>query len=109
MVSLFLFLSLRSSDRCQSFPLDVYVQRPSYAGLGLGQGTGAAVYFKSWIGVPFGTPPNGGGGGTGAVTNVSISNVFMKDADLATYINSCLSYVLSINASADLYQYCNVR
>ena len=81
----------------------MYVQRPSYAGLG------AAVYFKSWIGVPFGTPPNGGGGGTGVVTNISISNVLMKDVDLATYINSCLSYVLAISASVNPYQYCNVR
>lgn len=88
---------------------DLYVQRPSYSGVGLGQGTGAAVYFKSWIGVEYGTPPNGGGGGTGAVTNVVVSNVTMKDLDLAVYINSCLSYISTIDPDADPSQYCNVR
>lgn len=31
----------------------------------------SALYFKSWVGVPFGSPPNGGGGGTGLVRNVT--------------------------------------
>jgi hypothetical protein len=37
------------------------------------------LYFKSWIGYPIGTPPNGGGGGLGYTKNIRIKNVEMKD------------------------------
>lgn len=37
------------------------------------------VYFKSWIGVESGKPPNGGGGGGGWCKNVSICDIYMED------------------------------
>lgn len=37
------------------------------------------VYFKSWVGVESGEPPNGGGGGTGLARNISVSNIYMED------------------------------
>lgn len=33
------------------------------------------LYFKSWIGYPIGTPPNGGGGGIGYTKNIRIRDV----------------------------------
>lgn len=56
-----------------------------------------------------GTPPNGGGGGGGAVTNVTVSNINVDDVDLAFYINSCLSYITTIDPTANPDKYCNVR
>ncbi|KAG9226911.1 hypothetical protein CCMSSC00406_0003416 [Pleurotus cornucopiae] len=38
---------------------------------------GNGVYFKSWTGTVNGSPPTGGGGGTGVVDNISISNVLL--------------------------------
>ncbi|KIY49723.1 pectin lyase-like protein [Fistulina hepatica ATCC 64428] len=45
------------------------------------------VYFKSWTGEIVGVPPTGGGGGTGLVTNVTVRNVYLDQADdaLALY------------------------
>ncbi|KZT57617.1 glycoside hydrolase family 28 protein [Calocera cornea HHB12733] len=72
---------------------------PSEAGLAL---TGAA-YFKAWVGVHFGDPPNGGGGGTGLVKNVTMRNFQFQDADEPVYLQSCLTYSALPNISA----YCN--
>ncbi|KAF9488510.1 pectin lyase-like protein [Pleurotus eryngii] len=35
------------------------------------------VYFKSWTGTVNGSPPTGGGGGTGVVDNITISDVLL--------------------------------
>ncbi|KIJ58827.1 glycoside hydrolase family 28 protein [Hydnomerulius pinastri MD-312] len=63
--------------------------------------TGAA-YFKAWVGVSMGTPPNGGGGGTGLVNNVTLENFTFQDADLPVYLQSCLTY-----SAYNVTQYCN--
>jgi hypothetical protein len=57
---------------------------PSEAGLAL---TGAA-YFKAWVGVHFGDPPTGGGGGTGLVKNVTMKNFYFQKADEPVYLQS---------------------
>jgi galacturan 1,4-alpha-galacturonidase len=49
--------------------------------------TGAA-YFKAWVGESFGSPPNGGGGGTGLLNNVTIENFTFQDAALPVYLQS---------------------
>lgn len=56
-----------------------------------------------------GTPPNGGGGGTGLVKNAHIEDVQVNGVDLALYITSCLSYKLAIEPGQDPLKYCNVR
>ncbi|KAF9037384.1 pectin lyase-like protein [Hymenopellis radicata] len=38
---------------------------------------GNGVYLKSWTGSINGSPPTGGGGGTGIVSNISATNVFL--------------------------------
>ncbi|KAI2998861.1 CAZyme family GH28 [Aspergillus niger] len=63
----------------------------------------SGVYFKSWIGVNYGVPPNGGGGGHGYVRNVSVENLRLKDVQLPVYIDTCLSYLFSENIT----QYCD--
>lgn len=40
------------------------------------------------IGVNYGVPPNGGGGGTGYVRNVTVENVKMIDVGLPIYIDT---------------------
>jgi hypothetical protein len=47
---------------------------------------GNGVYFKSWTGEVVGTPPVGGGGGTGHVSNVTIQNVNLDQVDIALQI-----------------------
>ncbi|GLB06428.1 hypothetical protein AtubIFM57258_001735 [Aspergillus tubingensis] len=63
----------------------------------------SGVYFKSWIGVNYGVPPNGGGGGHGYVRNVTVENLRLKDVQLPVYIDTCLSYLFSENIT----QYCD--
>ncbi|KFZ23993.1 hypothetical protein V502_01524 [Pseudogymnoascus sp. VKM F-4520 (FW-2644)] len=62
----------------------------------------SGVYFKSWIGVNYGYPPNGGGGGSGHVRNVSVDGVVMVDVEYPIYISTCLSYL-----STNVTQYCD--
>ncbi|KZP23818.1 glycoside hydrolase family 28 protein [Athelia psychrophila] len=80
---------------------------PTYTGVGLGQSVSSGVYFKSWIGEAVGTPPNGGGGGTGITKNVTVKDVSLTGADAPVYITSCLSYELAIDPTANPFQYCN--
>ncbi|PWY88846.1 exopolygalacturonase A [Aspergillus sclerotioniger CBS 115572] len=63
----------------------------------------SGVYFKSWIGVNYGVPPNGGGGGTGYVRNVTVENIQLKEVQLPVYIDTCLSYLFNENVT----QYCD--
>ncbi|KAF5361708.1 hypothetical protein D9758_007293 [Tetrapyrgos nigripes] len=50
------------------------------------------VYFKNWIGEEIGTPPNGGGGGSGHVSNLTFENFAFQEADQPVYIQTCLTY-----------------
>ncbi|KIW26644.1 uncharacterized protein PV07_06463 [Cladophialophora immunda] len=54
---------------------------------------GAAVsggaYFKSWVGKEEGEPPQGGGGGTGKVSNVTFAGLTTHNTSQAVYINKC--------------------
>lgn len=52
----------------------------------------AGTYFKSWIGVQVGIPPNGGGGGNGYCKNVTVRNVHIIGAQQPVYLTSNLSY-----------------
>ncbi|KAF8830109.1 hypothetical protein HHX47_DHR2000394 [Lentinula edodes] len=47
---------------------------------------GTGVYFKSWTGEVNGTPPTGGGGGTGHVRNVTIQNVNVDQVDIPVHV-----------------------
>lgn len=47
------------------------------------------AYFKSWVGVSVGLPPQGGGGGTGRLSNVSFSGLSTHNTSQAVYINKC--------------------
>ncbi|KAF9078348.1 pectin lyase-like protein [Rhodocollybia butyracea] len=47
---------------------------------------GNGVYFKTWTGEIVGTPPVGGGGGTGHVRNVTIQNVNLDQVDIGLQI-----------------------
>jgi galacturan 1,4-alpha-galacturonidase len=59
--------------------------RPTYGGAEVGGG----AYFKSWVGFEAGTPPQGGGGGTGKVSNITFTNLEVIDLSKAVYINKC--------------------
>ncbi|RDW92671.1 hypothetical protein BP5796_02065 [Coleophoma crateriformis] len=59
------------------------------------------AYFKSWVGVEEGTPPQGGGGGTGRVWNVTFENLQVDGVKQAVYINKCYYKV------ADQANYCD--
>lgn len=60
-----------------------------------------AAYFKSWVGVSEGEPPQGGGGGTGRVWNVTFSDVKVDNVTQAVYVNKCYYKV------ADQANYCD--
>jgi galacturan 1,4-alpha-galacturonidase len=66
---------------------------------------GAAVsggaYFKSWVGKEEGVPPQGGGGGTGLVSNITFDGLITHNTSQAVYINKCYSKV------ADQANYCD--
>ncbi|KIV85759.1 hypothetical protein PV11_01419 [Exophiala sideris] len=66
---------------------------------------GAAVaggaYFKSWVGKEEGTPPQGGGGGTGRVSNITFSGLTTHNTSQAVFINKCYYKV------ADQANYCD--
>ncbi|CDW99721.1 hypothetical protein [Sporisorium scitamineum] len=47
------------------------------------------AYFKSRVGVSMGTPPQGGGGGTGRVSNVTFNNMEVKNTTQSVFINKC--------------------
>ncbi|KAJ7779678.1 putative rhamnogalacturonase A [Mycena metata] len=50
------------------------------------------AYFKSWIGVNVGIPPNGGGGGSGYCKNVTIKNLHVINATVPLLLTSELTY-----------------
>lgn len=58
---------------------------PLYGGA---QPAGGA-YFKSWVGVSMGVPPQGGGGGTGRVSNVTFHNLEVSNTTQGVFINKC--------------------
>lgn len=70
---------------------------PQYGGANVN----GAAYFKSWVGVAEGSPPQGGGGGTGRVWNISFSNLETHNTTQALYINKCYYKV------ADQANYCD--
>ncbi|KAJ4490450.1 pectin lyase fold/virulence factor [Lentinula aciculospora] len=47
---------------------------------------GTGVYLKTWTGEVNGTPPTGGGGGTGHVRNVTIHNVKVDQVDIPVHV-----------------------
>lgn len=51
------------------------------------------VYFKSWLGVWRGHPPNGGGGGTGWTRNITVKDVYMEECWHPLTVVSDISYV----------------
>lgn len=70
---------------------------PKYGGAKVGGG----AYFKSWVGKEEGQPPQGGGGGTGRVSNVTFTNLHVDNVTQAVYINKCYFKV------ADQANYCD--
>jgi galacturan 1,4-alpha-galacturonidase len=66
-----------------------------------GAAVGGGAYFKSWVGVEEGVPPQGGGGGTGRVSNVTFDNLTVNGVNQAVYINKCYYKV------ADQANYCD--
>lgn len=53
-------------------------------------GTWFAGYVKIWSGTPNGYPPNGGGGGTGRIHNITFTNFTLGGAQQMFQISSCL-------------------
>ncbi|KAH8901491.1 pectin lyase-like protein [Thozetella sp. PMI_491] len=70
---------------------------PKYGGAGVSGG----AYFKSWVGVAEGSPPQGGGGGTGRVWNITFDNLRVENTTKAVYVNKCYYKV------ADQANYCD--
>ncbi|KAF2102614.1 pectin lyase-like protein [Rhizodiscina lignyota] len=70
---------------------------PAYGG---GTVAGGA-YFKSWVGHEEGTPPQGGGGGTGRVSNISFENLHVDNTSQGVFVNKCYFKV------ADQANYCD--
>jgi hypothetical protein len=66
-----------------------------------GASVAGGAYFKSWVGVSEGQPPQGGGGGTGKVSNVSFSGLTTQGVSQAIFINKCYYKV------ADQANYCD--
>lgn len=58
---------------------------PLYGGAKVAGG----AYFKSWVGFEAGEPPQGGGGGTGRVNNVTFHNLSVHNTTQAIFINKC--------------------
>lgn len=54
-----------------------------------GASVSGGAYFKSWVGKEEGEPPQGGGGGTGRVSNVSFTGLTTHNTSQAVYINKC--------------------
>lgn len=52
MVCLIAFLHLANIILTNPRAIGAQINKPTYSGVGLGQGIGAGVYFKSWIGAP---------------------------------------------------------
>ncbi|KAI5239914.1 pectin lyase-like protein [Aureobasidium subglaciale] len=79
---------------------DIHVSQnvnPKYGGAHVAAG----AYFKSWVGVAMGNPPQGGGGGTGRVSNVTFQNLVVHNTTQAVYINKCYFKVPAQGAYCD--------
>lgn len=50
-------------------------------------------YAKTWTGVQQGFPPNGGGGGTGYMKNITFTNLTLENVHMAFDITQCNSYI----------------
>ena len=66
------------------------------------------LYFKSWMGYPIGTPPNGGGGGAGYARNIRVNNVKFEKNLRPVYFQtewviSDLSEILAVVLTATLH------
>ncbi|THY49965.1 pectin lyase-like protein [Aureobasidium pullulans] len=66
-----------------------------------GAAVAAGAYFKSWAGVEMGNPPQGGGGGTGRVSNATFDNLIVENTTQAVYINKCYFKVPAQGAYCD--------
>ncbi|THX24102.1 pectin lyase-like protein [Aureobasidium pullulans] len=66
-----------------------------------GAAVAAGAYFKSWVRVEMGNPPQGGGGGTGRVSNVTFDNLIVENTTQAVYINMCYFKVPAQGAYCD--------
>ncbi|THX70632.1 pectin lyase-like protein [Aureobasidium pullulans] len=66
-----------------------------------GAAVAAGAYFKSWVGVEMGNPPQEGGGGTGRVSNVTFDNLIVENTTQAVYINKCYFKVPAQGAYCD--------
>ncbi|THW63353.1 pectin lyase-like protein [Aureobasidium pullulans] len=66
-----------------------------------GAAIAAGAYFKSWVGVEMGNPPQGGGGGTGRVSNVTFDNLIVENTTQAVYIDKCYFKVPAQGAYCD--------
>ncbi|CZR50944.1 uncharacterized protein PAC_00818 [Phialocephala subalpina] len=51
-----------------------------------------AGYIKTWTGEQKGTPPNGGGGGTGVVQNIKFENFTFQNSKYIFAIGQCTTY-----------------
>ncbi|UJO21503.1 Putative galacturan 1,4-alpha-galacturonidase A [Fulvia fulva] len=54
-----------------------------------GAGVSGGAYFKSWVGVEAGQPPQGGGGGTGRVDNITFTGLSVQNVTNAIFVNKC--------------------
>ncbi|KAI0466869.1 glycoside hydrolase family 28 protein [Xylaria cf. heliscus] len=59
----------------------------------VGKGTRYGAYVKTWTGDVVNYPPNGGGGGTGYLRNITMANFTFTDVEnQAFYITQCTSF-----------------
>jgi len=61
---------------------NIYAYNTAYAG-----------YAKTWTGITQGYPPNGGGGGTGLMKNITFQNFTVVEAKQLFSITQCNSYI----------------
>lgn len=50
------------------------------------------AYFKTWTGISRGYPPNGGGGGIGYATNITMSDFVLDNVTGIFAVTQCTSY-----------------
>lgn len=55
-----------------------------------------AAYLKTWTGIRTGYPPNGGGGGLGHATNITLADFVLHDALGVFAITQCTNYLLLV-------------
>lgn len=67
---------------------NIHVHQPNRPHFG-GSSVSGGAYFKSWVGVEAGKPPQGGGGGTGLVSNITFNNLTVHNTSQAIFVNKC--------------------